>query len=62
VPVRFYPAFYGHHALLHLSLLLRVAGDLTGQAGVRRWGGLLNEIAVLLFLGMTIYSLVKNRK
>jgi hypothetical protein len=62
VPVRFYPAFYGHLALLHLSLLLRVAGDLTGQAGVRRWGGLLNEIAVLLFLGMTIYSLVKNRK
>jgi hypothetical protein len=62
VPVRFYPAFYVHFALLHLSLLLRVAGDLTGQAGVRRWGGLLNEIAILLFLGLTIYSIVKNRK
>jgi hypothetical protein len=38
-----------------------VAGDLTNQFDVRRWGGLLNEVALLLFLGMTIYSIIKGR-
>jgi len=36
-------------ALLHASLLMRVAGDHAGAAAVRRWGGLLNEVALLLF-------------
>jgi hypothetical protein len=61
VPVRYFPAFYGHLILLHLSLLLRVIGDLTNQFDIRRWGGLLNEVAILLFLGMTIYSIVKGK-
>jgi hypothetical protein len=61
-PVNFYPAFYGHLLLLHLSLLLRITGDLTSQLAVRKWGGLLNEFAILLFLGATIYSIVKGRK
>ena len=62
VPINLYAAFYGHLALLHLSLLLRVAGDLTNQFEIRKWGGLLNEIAIFLFLGMTIYSIIKVRK
>jgi hypothetical protein len=62
VPVNYYPAFYGHLALLHFSLLLRVTGDLTDQFEVRRWGGLFNVIAILLFLGTTIYSIIKGRK
>ena len=60
-PINFYPAFYGHLALLHLSLLLRVTGDLTNQVEIRKFGGLLNEVAILMFLGMTVYS-VLNRK
>lgn len=50
----FRPAFYSHLVLLHLSLLLRVAGDQTGSLAVRQWGGMLNVIALLLFLGNTI--------
>ncbi len=50
------PAFYVHLALLHGSLLLRVAGDLSGGAALRRWGGLLNVLALLLFLAMMARS------
>lgn len=46
----FLPAFYVHLGLLHLSLLLRVLGDLADWLTVRRWGGMLNVIALLLFL------------
>lgn len=62
LPVTFYPAFYGQLILLNLSLILRITGDLTNQIALRKWGGLLNEVAILLFLGMTIYSIVKGKK
>jgi hypothetical protein len=44
------PRFYAHVALLHASLLVRIAGDLTGSFAVRRLGGLLNVTAIALFL------------
>ncbi len=56
VPINFYPAFYLQLILLHLSLVLRVVSDLMNWTQGRLWGGLLNEIAILVFLGMTIYS------
>lgn len=59
-PINFYPAFYVHLVLLHLSLALRVAADLLLWNAGRQWGGLLNEIAILMFLGMTIYSVRKG--
>jgi hypothetical protein len=59
-PVSYRPAFYIQLILLHLSLLVRIFGDLINQADIRRWGGLLNETAILLFLGMTIYSIRKT--
>jgi hypothetical protein len=62
LPVTFYSAFYGQLILLHFSLILRIIGDLTNVAALRKWGGLLNEVAILLFLGMTIYAIVKGRK
>ena len=55
-PINFHPAFYVQLALLHVSLALRVVSDLLAFQQGRMWGGLLNEIAILLFLGMTIYS------
>jgi hypothetical protein len=61
-PVNFSRAFYGHLILLHLSLILRITGDLTNLADIRKWGGLFNEVAILLFLGMTIYSIAKGSK
>lgn len=53
--VRFHPAFYLQLVLLHASLVLRVFGDLAGFPVARQWGGLLNEVAILLFLGITMY-------
>ena len=46
----YHPAFYAPLGLHHASLLLRVVGDLVGWWPGRRWGGLLNAVAVLLFL------------
>jgi hypothetical protein len=59
VPIKFFPVFYIHLSILHVSLLLRIFGDLSGQLGIRRWGGLFNEVAILLFLGLTVYSILR---
>jgi hypothetical protein len=61
-PITYTPAFYAHLSLLHLSLIVRIVGDLYGQMDIRRVGGLLNEVAILLFLGLTIYSIVKGKE
>lgn len=60
--IKFYRIFYLHLGLLHASLVLRVVGDLANQMEWRRWGGLLGEVAILLFLGLTIYSVFQGRK
>ncbi|RMF02456.1 MAG: hypothetical protein D6768_08215 [Chloroflexi bacterium] len=53
-PVQYSPVFYSHLALLHLSLLLRVAGDLATWLPGHQWGGLLNVLAILLFVANTV--------
>ena len=58
--IRYGPHFYGHVGLLHASLALRVAADLAGLIVLRRWGGLLNGVALLLFLGVTVVALRKG--
>jgi hypothetical protein len=62
VPINYSPLFYVHLVLLHLSLIVRVAGDLVSNIPVRKWGGLLNEVAILLFLLLTVRSVVTGRK
>lgn len=62
VPISYSPIYYVHLALLHFSLLLRLFGDLSGFYELRKWGGLLNEVAILLFLAVTAFSILKNRK
>jgi hypothetical protein len=50
-PLRFHPVFYAHVVALHVSLIVRIAGDLIEDlAGYRRWGGLLNALTLVLFL------------
>ena len=51
------PYFYSHVALLHAGLLLRVSGDLAAQPSLRLWGGLLSALAILLFLGNSLWSM-----
>lgn len=53
-PVAYLRGFYAHLILLHLSLLLRVMGDLAPWPPGRRWGGLLNVAVILLFLANTV--------
>ena len=55
------PRFYSHLALLHLSLVLRVVSDLLFWFDGRKWGGLLNEVALLLFLVNTVVSVRQGR-
>ncbi len=61
-PLSYRPRFYAHLALLHLSLILRLTSDLAGQPDWRRWGGLLNEIAILLFLFSTIVAILQTQR
>jgi hypothetical protein len=62
VRIAYRPAFYAHLALLHASLLLRVAGDLAVWPGGRAWGALLNGAAVVLFLGNTVGGVLAARR
>lgn len=50
------PVFYLPLALLHSSLLIRVSGDLLGNFTLRKWGGLLSAVAILLFLSLILRS------
>jgi hypothetical protein len=54
VSMPFQNSFYAHLILLHFSLLLRIAGDLAGLPPARMWGGLLNGVAILVFLANNV--------
>lgn len=56
VPIRYSPVFYIHLGLLHASLAVRIVSDLLGWQSAREWGGMLNEVAILLFLLVTVYA------
>jgi nitric oxide reductase subunit B len=55
LPISYSPIFYVHLILLHLSLAIRLTGDLAPYPPLRLWGGLLNGIAILLFFASTAY-------
>ncbi len=56
VGFKFHRFFYTHLALLHIALVMRVAGDLLAWGALREWGGFLNAIAILLFIFNTILA------
>lgn len=58
----FSSAFYAHVALLQLSLVLRVGSDLAGWADGRQWGGLLNVIALLVFMANTALAVLAGKR
>ena len=61
-PIQYRPAFYLHVGVLHVSLILRLVGDLVDSLGRwRAWGGLLNTVALLLFLFSTGRSIAMTR-
>jgi hypothetical protein len=58
----FQKAFYAHVILLHISLLLRVIGDLAGLPLARMWGGALNGLAIVLFLANNARAAIIGHK
>ena len=59
VAVGFRRSFYAHLVLLHATLVLRVAGDLLGWLPGRRWGGLGNVAALVLFGLCTAWGVLR---
>lgn len=55
--VTYTPAFYLPLTALHLSLILRLTGDLGGWPAGRLWGGLFNVLAVLVFFPLVFITL-----
>src|SRR5690606_40946577 len=62
VRVFYRPALYVPLALLHASLVLRLAGDLVGVLSLRRCGRLLNALAIVLYLGFVAASIFQSRR
>lgn len=62
VPMVYSPRFYAPLVLLHLSLLLRIAGDLIPSWPARLWGGMLNVIVLLLFLASTAAAILSAQR
>jgi hypothetical protein len=62
VPLAYHPSFYLPLILLHLSLMLRVVGDLTLWWAGRQLGGLLNAVVLLLFLVNTVRTIWSARR
>lgn len=61
-PVAYHPLFYVPLLGLHLSLGLRLAGDLAGWFPARRWGGLLNAAVIVTFLGVQGWMIRRRAK
>lgn len=59
----FRATFYVHLAMLHASIALRLAGDAAEVLGrYRAWGGLLNAIALLVFIVNSMWSIASGRQ
>jgi hypothetical protein len=56
--LNYHPIFYGHFALLHITLAYRMVGNLTMDFTAQQWGGMLNVVAVLLFIVMTVVAVI----
>jgi hypothetical protein len=62
IPLAYRPTFYVPLLLLEASVALRVTGGLLGHFAARQWGGLLNVVAILTFLGVVAASVVTARR
>jgi hypothetical protein len=52
IEINYKSYFYLPLILLHISLVVRIGGELLGSSPARLWGGLFNVIAVIVYLGM----------
>ena len=62
VKIPYHPAFYLPLLILHASLVLRVAGVLSGEFALRQEGGLINAVALLIFILAMVISVVRGKR
>jgi hypothetical protein len=62
VKVPYHPTFYLPLIVLHVSLIVRIAGDLLQNQHSRSIGGALNAIALLLFLLSTVSTVIRSKR
>lgn len=62
VRIDYHPVFYLPLVLLHLSLLVRVAGDLAGDAQWRAHGSVGNALALAAFLLTMVFSVARGAR
>ena len=62
VRLPYHPLFYLPLAVLHLSVALRVGATLAGLPALRSEGGLLNALALALFVAGTLASVIRGAR
>jgi hypothetical protein len=62
VAVPYSPAFYGALVVLHASLVVRLAGDFMASYAWRAAGGMLNALALALFILGTVAAVVRSAR
>ena len=63
VPVPYRARFFAHVVVLHVSLVFRVVGDLVEALGRWRvWGGMLNALAMVLFVTLTLQAVISGSR
>ena len=60
--VPYHVTFYVPLVLLQLSLVIRLAGDVTGDFGWRRVGGVLSAIALAAFVMGTLAAVIRGKR
>ena len=58
----YHATFYIPLALLHGSLIVRLAGDALGAYGLTRSGGLLNALAIVAFIISAVTAVARGRR
>lgn len=62
VDLPYRPVLYGPLALLHVGLVLRLVGDAGENVTLWRTGGVLDELAILAFIGISAALAVRARR
>jgi len=61
IPVTYHPIFYLHMGLLHVTVAVRVIGDITQIQMAQTWGALGNLVVIVIFIMNTAFSVIRSR-
>lgn len=60
--IRYHPILYLPLIILEASLFLRIFGDLALIQPARLWGGLLNGLSILFYLGIILFMMISSKR